>query len=245
MNSPASETVAEALTRLLSQSTIVDLTVDLDKSLPCYASGDQIFLLAPRTDYALNEYLANIIITSDHNGTHCDAPAHFVPGKMTLEKMALSSFMGPCAVIDVTHLSKLGKTDESPIIDVNEVKNWENTHGELQKDDIVLFYTGWTDMYYKPFPEGDKFSRAHPAPNHDTVQYLVDKGVKHVGIDAVGLGLMQDDAGPHLVACGNDMVITEKLINLGKLPPRGAYFMFLPIKAVGATGGLGRAIAIY
>jgi kynurenine formamidase len=245
MTTPISGTVADTLENIFSQRTIVDLTVALDKSLPCSASGDQNFFLTPRTDYALDQYVADIIITSDHNGTHCDAPSHFVPGKRTLEKMTLSSFMGPCAVIDVTHLSKLGKTDESPVIEVEEVKKWEHNHGELQNDDIVLLYTGWTDMYYKPFPEGHAFSRCHPAPDHHTVQYLVDKGVKHVGIDAVGLGLMQDDAGPHLVACENDMVITEKLINLGQLPPRGAYFMFLPIKAVGATGGLGRAIAIY
>ena len=243
--SPNAGTVATTLEKLFSESTIVDLTVELSQSLPCYASGDQIFLLAQRTTYELDEYIANIIITSDHNGTHCDAPSHFTPGKETLEQMALSSFMGPAAVIDVTYLSKLGKTDASPIISVDDVKKWEETHGELQSTEIVLFYTAWTDMYYKPFPEGHKFSRCHPAPDHNTVQYLVDKGIKHVGIDAVGLGLMQDDAGPHRVACGNDMVITEKLINLGQLPPRGAYFMFLPIKATGATGGLGRAIAIF
>ena len=40
------------------------------------------------------------------------------------------------------------------------------------------------------------------------------------------------------------MIATENLTNLGKLPTRGAVFIFLPHKFEGATGGMGRAIAL-
>jgi kynurenine formamidase len=40
------------------------------------------------------------------------------------------------------------------------------------------------------------------------------------------------------------MVATENLTNLGELPTRGAYLVFLPHKFEGATGGPGRAIAL-
>ena len=37
--------------------------------------------------------------------------------------------------------------------------------------------------------------------------------------------------------------LMEQIALLGELPPRGAFFMFLPIKVKGASGGLGRAVA--
>ena len=55
---------------------------------------------------------------------------------------------------------------------------------------------------------------------------------------------MQDDYTPHWAALGLGMLATENLTNLGKLPIRGAVFIFLPHKFEGATGGLGRAIAL-
>jgi kynurenine formamidase len=45
-------------------------------------------------------------------------------------------------------------------------------------------------------------------------------------------------------ALGRGILATENLTNLGKLPTRGALFIFLCHKWEGATGGLGRAIAL-
>ena len=56
--------------------------------------------------------------------------------------------------------------------------------------------------------------------------------------------MMQDDYSPHWAALGRGMLATENLTNLGKLPVRGALFIFLPHKFEGATGGMGRAIAL-
>ena len=54
---------------------------------------------------------------------------------------------------------------------------------------------------------------------------------------------MQDDHTPHWAALGRGMVATENLTNLGELPTRGA-FPLPPSQVRGATGGLGRAIAL-
>jgi kynurenine formamidase len=40
------------------------------------------------------------------------------------------------------------------------------------------------------------------------------------------------------------MVFVEALTGLEQLPPRGAWFLFLPIKLVAGTGGPGRAVAV-
>ena len=37
----------------------------------------------------------------EHYGTHMDAPAHFPPGKITLDQIPEQHFFGPAVVIDV------------------------------------------------------------------------------------------------------------------------------------------------
>ena len=40
------------------------------------------------------------------------------------------------------------------------------------------------------------------------------------------------------------MAFVEGLAGLRRLPPRGAFFLFLPIRLVNGTGGPGRALAV-
>jgi kynurenine formamidase len=39
------------------------------------------------------------------------------------------------------------------------------------------------------------------------------------------------------------MAYVESLTQLGRLPARGAYFLFLPVKVEGSSGAPGRAVA--
>ena len=70
-----------------------------------------------------------------------------------------------------------------------------------------------------------------------TIRLLLDRGVRHVGVDTPSLGMIQDDNTPHWEALGNGMICTENSVTL-EIPPRGAFYIFLPIKVKGGTGGL-------
>jgi hypothetical protein len=41
-----------------------------------------------------------------------------------------------------------------------------------------------------------------------------------------------------------DLSLTLSERNLGELPVRGAYFIFMPVKIAGSSGGPGRAVAL-
>ena len=260
MNEPQieSEPAGTLLDKIIRAHKIVDLTVTIAPDLPCFADSGQHFV-----KYRLHSYdeppwpyVNWLLLMDDHTGTHCDAPPHFIPpletglphaapaGSVTLEQMPLEAFLGPAAVVDCRDLLGTAGPDESPVILPDKIKEWEAHHGGLQPGDVVLLYTSWSDQYFKRFPEGYRFNRSHPAPGPRTIEYLYSKGVRHLGLDTYGIGLLQDDAAPHWASLGKGMVVTEKLCNLGQLPARGAYFLFLPIKVEGVTGGPGRAIAI-
>lgn len=53
------------------------------------------------------------------------------------------------------------------------------------------------------------------------------------------------DGGPiHLAGLPRGVLFVEALTGLDRPPARGAWFLFLPIRLVDGTGGIGRAIAV-
>lgn len=256
---------------------VIDLSVLLAEDYPSFVPVDQPFLKT-RSNWFEGSMSKNgpfnafVIIMQEHTGTHADFGAHMIPpietnlphagpaSNNTVDKVPVTQTMGPAVVINCTDLvGTEERINFGPVITKKRIIQWEEKYGEIKSNEVVLFYTGWTDLYYKPFPEGFKLDHdskfwapwtkrertfGYPGPNAEAMQYLVDKKVKHVGIDTPTMAAVQDDNSPHWVGLENGMVFVEKLCNLGKLPPRGSFYMFLGIKIKDGTGSPGRAIAI-
>jgi kynurenine formamidase len=246
---------------------IVDLSVPIGSNYPCFYFRGQQFhqILLQDFDGPRGAFRSNFMIMEEHTGTHCDAPNHMIPAPdskfehageahyVTVEKIPLEKCIGPAAVIDCRELLGTEKPGRSPVIKAEKIMEWEKRNGKLKSSDKVLIFTSWTELYYKPFPAGyklekecneDHTSEGWPAPDENFMELLIERNVQHVGCDFPSLGQIQNDEGPHWVALGKEMVVVEKLINLSKLPARGAFYMFLPLKIVNGTGAPGRAIAI-
>lgn len=252
--STKTKSAAEMFAQILENYRIVDLSVTTGDDLPC-APVEGVFgkFVWNKFGSPRGEYVEYILTHDDHVGTHMDCPSHFVNtgdvSKITLEKIELEKLMGPAAVVDLRFKLDSVPPGEnttlsiSPVITVDDLMNWEKNNGEFQKGEVVLLYTGWSELYYKRYPEGYKFDRSHPAPSAEAVEYLAKKGIGLVGMDTLGLGLMQDDYQGHIAAGKAGMIVVEKLINFDQLPTRGSFFIFLPHKFEGISGGLGRALA--
>jgi len=266
-------TAARRLVDLLRHVRIVDLTVPIASDLPCQTPESYPFFLNVLNYYnwPRGRYVAHFISTSDHVGTHVDSPNHFVPASredlpadlLTSERAAelpetprasvaelpIEQLMGPADVIDVRYRCRDVPAGErtvlahSPVITEADVRDWEREHGAIQPGDVAIFWTGWADLHYRRFPEGYSFDRSHPGLDAEVVHYLADHGVRALGIDTHGPGRLEDDVSPHWAMGIRDVASVVRLCNLGQLPARGAFFLFLPIKIEGVSGGLGRAIA--
>jgi len=176
---------------------------------------------------------------------------------ITAEKVPISQTCGWARIIDVRHL--IGTTNRkawpaSPEITSAEIRNYEAQYGALKPTEIVIFYTGYTDRYLKPFPEGkagmaDALNgdrEGWPAPGPDAIMYLANRGIRCVATDAPALAGV--DPGLALMtywALGTKgMAGVEFLTDVGKLPEH-AYFLFAPLKIRNCHGGPGRALALY
>jgi kynurenine formamidase len=213
-----------------------------------------------------NVWYSNTLIFDEHLGTHFDAPAHFIPkletgmsiaskwGAVTNEQCPPEWFMGPAKVIDCTSLLDKADPGKSPLITIDYIKDWESKHGPIEPGDVVVFYTGYCPKYYKAFPEGNRMvydvvekgtAVGWPGPAPETAAWLGgEKGIKCAAGDIPSLGPWQVIRDTHVAGLGKGMVYVEQLINLDKLPPTGAYFIFIPVKTAGTSGGPGGALAI-
>ena len=78
--------------------------------------------------------------SSEHVGTHADAPNHFAKGHRGISEIPLEALIGSAIKVDV---SQEVKKDRDHQISVNDLQQWEAQHGKIQPNTIVLFSTGY------------------------------------------------------------------------------------------------------
>ncbi|RMF91243.1 MAG: cyclase family protein [Nitrospinota bacterium] len=188
-----------------------------------------------------------------HSGTHVDSPYHYTPvsaGKpaRTIDQVPLEWCYGDGVVLDMTH-KKAGEG-----ISAAEVQAALHKIGyTLKPFDIVLIRTDTDKRYDKP-----DYMEAQPGMTREATLWLLDQGIKVIGIDAWGLDrpfsvMVQDlKAGhvtafweAHYVGREREYLQIEKLANLDQLPyPFGFKVACFPVKIERASGGWCRAVAI-
>ncbi len=88
---------------LLSTGTWVDLSHDFSSETLYWPTAKPFALevVSAETTPAGFYYAANNFSTSEHGGTHLDAPIHFAEGRHTADQVPLDRLVGPAVVVDV------------------------------------------------------------------------------------------------------------------------------------------------
>jgi len=196
-------------------------------------------------------YAANNFFTSEHGGTHIDAPVHFAQGKQSVDEIPLERLVGPAVVLDVTEASA-GNADYQ--ITVQDFERWERQNGAIQADAIVLLKTGfaarWPDAarYLGTAERGEAaVAKLHfPGLHPDAAKWLVaNRPIKAIGIDTASIDFGQSTLyESHRILYEREIPAFENLASLDRLPPRGATIVALPMKIKGGSGAPLRAIAM-
>lgn len=273
----ASNAVGANVGTIATGSRVVDLTVLVSETLPAHWGSNPPFARwtnnwfeVLKNQYGTVEtpsaapYYSQRFVIDEHTGTQTDFPAHFVPppesglphagpmGALTGDRYPLNRMMGPAVVVDVTDIRDAAEPGLSAPITVDRIQEWESENGEIRPGEVVLFHSGYSDTYYKPLPEGSRFTfdplilksaPGWPAPTPEAVTYLQGKGVWHLGTDGASMGPVEGGQATHVAGLQHGMSWEELLTNLGELPTRGAYYVALPLKIVDQSGSPSRAIA--
>jgi kynurenine formamidase len=208
---------------------IVDLSHALTADTPVYP-GDPVPAFSVATSLEKEGYNLFNVFLGSQSGSHVDAPYHFSNQGASVDKMDLGYFMGNGLIIDVTH--KKSKEE----ITLEEIKKFEE---QIEQADIVLFKTNW----YKKAGTQEFFD--HPFLSKEGGEYLLSKGIKTAGIDAINLDNTGGTEFPiHEMFSAAGGIIAENLANLDAVDFDAPFLIFLPLKLIGCDGSPVRAVAV-
>jgi kynurenine formamidase len=196
-------------------------------------------------------YAANNFFSSEHGGTHIDAPLHFAAGRQPVDQIPLDRLIGAASVIDVTEQSE---RDTDYQVTADDILAWERANGELERGAILLIRTGFS----RRWPDAERYlgtatrgsegaARLHfPGLHPDAARWLMEnRAVKAVGIDTASIDYGQSQLfETHRLLYARDIPAFENLNALERLPLRGAFLIALPMKIKGGSGAPLRAVAI-
>ncbi len=205
---------------------IYDVSVMVYEGMPTWP-GDPKFSTSLASSIARGD-AANVshLDLGAHTGTHMDAPFHFIATGTGIDQLSLETLMGPCRVFDLTNLTA------------------HITAADLKKCDLqgvtrALFKTRNSRHWAK----GDQeFDKAFIAVAADGAAYLVERGVKLVGVDYLSVeGYGSKDHAVHDTLLEARTVIVESL-NLSEVPAGDYELIALPVKLKGADGAPSRVV---
>lgn len=201
------------------------------------------------------EFLSNEFVTlSTHSGTHIDAPWHYgstCEGKKskTADEIPLELCYGNGVVLDLTF-----KKDNS-LISCDDIKQaLSKINYNLNPTDIVFIMTG-----YDKRAGTASYFLDHPGMTVDATKYLIDNGIKVMGIDTFGFdksfkSMISDYINTrdknylwpcHFFGRQTEYYHIERLANLDKIPvPFGFKVALFPVKICDVGAAWIRAVAI-
>jgi kynurenine formamidase len=244
---------AAAPTTALPRGRIVDLSHAYDAGAIFWPTAEPFRLdkVADGVTPGGYYYAANNFFSSEHGGTHLDAPIHFAEGRQTVDQLPLERLLGPAVVVDVTAASASNADYQ---VTVQDLEAWERTHGRIGPESILLLRTGFADRWPDPVrylgtaERGEAgVAKLHfPGLHPDAARWIVaNRPIKALGIDTASIDHGQSTGfESHRVLYERDVPAFENLASLAALPPRGAYVVALPMKIAGGSGAPLRAIAI-
>jgi arylformamidase len=172
------------------------------------------------------------IILGSHTGTHVDAPIHFFADGNGVDKEPLNKFIGEAVILDLSYMvGGKGITDA----DLDKFSR------VIKRNDIVLLYTGANNKWKK---EKDSQINNFTYLNLSAAEWIVDHGIKCVGIDTLSVEKYGFKEGlTHKKLLSNNVGIIENLnSNIMRFVGKRMFLVCLPLMLEGIDGSPARAI---
>ena len=205
---------------------VFDITVPIHKDMPVWPgdSGVEIKQVT-KIEEGANANVSHLAF-GVHTGTHIDAPCHFIPDGVTLDKVPLDRFIGAVEVLEIPEVDLITAADLKNKITPQTTR--------------IIFKTKNSSLWAKmDHPFFEDFTALSP----DGAQYLVDLGVKFVGIDYLSIAPFEESRPTHEILLGAEVVILEG-VDLSAIAP-GYYTLYcLPLKLEGVDGAPARTILV-
>jgi len=195
---------------------IYDISTPLGDSTPVYPGDPPVTVQRLSDTAAGDEFTLSQIAMSLHAGTHVDAPSHYLTGAASVDAMPLEVLIGPVVLAGIP----------SPGAVTAELLDQLSLPPAAAR---LLLRTQDTEQ--------------ETALDETAAKWIVDCGVKLIGIDRMSIGLDSQCRQVHRILLASGVVILESLAL--SVPPPGQYKLIcLPLNIQNAEAAPARAVLV-
>lgn len=206
---------------------IYDISLEITPDLPVWPGDPGVVMIQESKIEEGAESNVTRLNMGVHTGTHIDAPLHFLPGGARIDELSLKTLTGRVYVLHLPDVdlvtAEVLKRSEIPPRTRRIILKTRNS--DYWREQVAGFQTDFVGV------------------SADGAQYLVDRGVKLIGVDYLSVAPYSDGVTPHRILLKAGVVIVEGL-NLTEVS-QGRYTLYcLPLRLAGVEGAPARAILI-
>jgi len=224
---------------------VLDLSYAINDKLVPWPGDEKWFEAEANATVVKDGYFTRSFWMLEHYGTHLDAPAHFPPGRATIDQIPVKQFFGPAVVFDVC---EQGVRNPDFQFGAAHIKEWEKRNGPISAGTIALLRTGWAARWpdAKSYRNQDARGKMHfPGFSAEAAKLLIERKVSGLGCDTMSVEYgASEDFALHRLTLGAGLYHLENLSDLSALPEKGAFLVVAPIKLEGGSGGPVRVFAL-
>ncbi len=210
--------------RLISEHGWIDVSVPLRSGMVHWPGDPEVKIERMLKIESGDDCNVSTIFMSSHTGTHVDSPYHFVKSGVAIHDLPLSAVIGTARVIE--------------IVDNESIRPEELRHHRIRKGERILFKTLNSERCWK----NDEFVEDFVYISTGSLQYLVDRKVRTIGVDYLSVGGYNRNINQvHQVLLEAGIWVIEGL-NLSRVKQGNYELICLPIKIEKGDGAPARAV---
>ena len=208
-------------------SKYIDISVPVSSDLPTWP-GSPAIEFQRRLDLEKGDVANDTTINfSVHTGTHVDAPLHFLSEGSSVDQMPLDDLIGSVVVADLSHTEVVAA----------EALEQLSLPSDTER---LLIRTRNSQLWQR----GDRtFHRDFVALTAEAAQWIVERGIRLIGVDYLSVQRFQDGPKTHLNLLQAEVVIIEGL-NLANVPVGDYELICMPLKLKGVEGAPARVVLV-
>ena len=205
---------------------LYDISLTVTPGLPVWP-GDPKFSIERMSDMRTGAAATvSRVAMGVHTGTHIDAPAHFIRDGAGIDALPLDALVGPARVVLLR--------PRGDAIGAGELVDAKIPRGTRR----LLLRTPNSARWRERRP---RFHRDFLALAPEAAAWIVARGIRLVGIDALSIAPFRNGAETHRILLSAGVVVVEGL-DLGAVPAGRYTLAALPVKLGGADGAPARAV---
>jgi len=202
---------------------VIDVSLPIAAGMAVYEGDPPVEVTVHAARARGDSYDVSRLTLGSHTGTHVDAPAHFLDGGATVDRLPWDRLIGPARVAAVPAATRVTREELERL--------------SLPPTERLLLRTRNSALWAL-----GRFTRDYVALDEAAAGFIVDRGIRLVGIDYLSVEPWHSPGYPvHRRLLEAGVVILEGL-DLGRAAPGTYELVCLPLPVVGLDGAPCRAV---